>query len=531
MLHGVDVSGFQSVDFDFSPYDFGIIKATEGNGPLNSNFQGQVDGCLRAGKLLGFYHYAHPELNSNPETEARAFLDRIKPYIGKCVMALDWEGDATSQPVSWALNWLKYVHNETGVRPFFYSYSNYIMTTDLSTIAASYPLWLAQYTSGNPSWKWWDKWTMWQYTDSPVDQNRFDGTVQDWNDWSGEVEAEWISFNGWFTQGQKENNAQLFMKFFRAHGWTLESICAMLGNIDHESQINPGIWGNLSPWGNPSGKGYGLVQWTPYTRITDWMVAHGYEIGDGQGQCEKIQEELDHPEIENTWHTAGTPYTMTFKEFSRSNASPDQLAMIFLACYERPLNPNQPERGVSAMNWYSFLRGAPIFKPRLNTDGMLNSEFWYSTNNPYYPTYKLPNCTCYVWGRWWEITGTRPTNLSIGDGGDYWDDGIAAGIPHGSTPQLGAIACWKYDPWGHVAVVEQINTDGSIVISQSGYPSDYFWTETLYPPYVPSWIAQKPSYKMQGFLYLNTQPTPPDPVLPPSEIEQPANIMYYLKII
>ena len=28
--------------------------------------------------------------------------------------------------------------------------------------------------------------------------------------------------------------------------------------------------------GSPSGHGYGLVQWTPYTNYTDWIVNQGY---------------------------------------------------------------------------------------------------------------------------------------------------------------------------------------------------------------------------------------------------------------
>lgn len=48
-----------------------------------------------------------------------------------------------------------------------------------------------------------------------------------------------------------------------------------------------------------------------------------------------------------------------------------------------------------------------------------------------------------------------------------------AGGTQGSTPRVGAVAVftggdfWKY---GHVAVVERINRDGSIDISESNYP-------------------------------------------------------------
>lgn len=525
MLKGVDISGYQSAEFDFSAYDFGIIKATEGSGPLNSKFNSQVQSCLNAGKGLGFYHFARPEYNDF-QTEARAFLERVSPYLGKAVLCLDWEDKATGYPVSWALNWLNFVHNETGIRPFFYSYSNYIVNTDLSSIASKYPLWLAQYTSGTPNWKWWNKWKIWQYTDSPVDTNWFDGTRLQWEEMGGKIKGNWISKNQALKNSEMENNAELVWDYFRGKGWTLESVCGMLGNMEKESWINPGVWGYFNAWGNPDSTGLGLVQFTPYTKYTEWGKSHGYAFDSGEGQCAKIQEQME----QNEWVTSGTPYNLTFREYSRSNASPDQLAMIFLACYERPLEPNQPERGKRALAWFSYLRGAPIFVPRLNDNGMKNNPFWYK-NNPFYQAgYGLPNCTCYVWGRWWEITGIRPDKLSVGNGRDFYPEGAASGIPHGQTPQLGAIACWEYVPGGHVAVVEQINSDGSIIISESGWGSWYFKTETLYPPdYTPSWVKTIYGGYLQGFLYLDTQPTPPDPEIPPDGDDAASSIIYYLK--
>lgn len=41
-----------------------------------------------------------------------------------------------------------------------------------------------------------------------------------------------------------------------------------------------------------------------------------------------------------------------------------------------------------------------------------------------------------------------------------------------STPQVGAVAQWESGGYGHVAFVEQVNADGSIVISESSYVSN-----------------------------------------------------------
>ena len=66
------------------------------------------------------------------------------------------------------------------------------------------------------------------------------------------------------------------------------------------------------------------------------------------------------------------------------------------------------------------------FEPRLNSDGMMNKHIWYSDNPFYQAGYGLPNCTCYSWGRFWEVTSftglpitTRP-QLPLSDAGTWY---------------------------------------------------------------------------------------------------------------
>lgn len=528
MLRGVDISGYQSADFDFSSYDFGIIKVSEGIGVPSSVWKQQADKCLSQGKLLGFYHYCHPELNSTPDREVNDFVGRIRPYIGKAILALDWEGDSLGQPISWAKKWLDLVQSQTGIRPFLYTSSSVTHSYDWSSVAAKYPLWLAQYTSGQPSWSYWDKWTIWQYTDRPVDTNYFDGTASEWNNLAGNIHGKWISSNSFLNQAEMENNAEMVWAYFRYMGWSLEATCAMLGNMQSESTINPGIWENLDAWPSNPNLGAGLVGWTPYRRITDWLAKKGYAWGDGNGECAKLDEEMRHPEIEVTWIPT-EKYPMTFKEFAISHEDPEYLALAFLANYERPANPNQPQRGTQAKQWYAYLKGAPVFKPRMDASGIRGSPYWYS-NNPFYQAgYGLPNCTCYVWGRWFEITGIAP-NLPLGNANTWFDTAKGMGLKVGSIPALGSIICTWYADGGHVAIVEQINEDGSIIVSNSGWPSTFFWIETLYPPnYLAPWMPGN-AY-VQGFIYLTTQPTPPEPSKPvePEPISEDHKWVYYLK--
>jgi surface antigen len=127
------------------------------------------------------------------------------------------------------------------------------------------------------------------------------------------------------------------------------------------------------------------------------------------------------------------------------------------------------------------------YAPRLNTDGMSGNPKWYSRNLFYQCGYGLPNCTCYAWGRWWEISDpnnqfiNRP-NLSTGNGRDWWAYNISHNYyEYGQTPKLGAVICFtNSNPTtnGHVGVVEEIHSD-YIVTSNSEWGGRYFYLEQL----------------------------------------------------
>ncbi|MBR4200962.1 MAG: peptidoglycan-binding protein [Oscillospiraceae bacterium] len=121
----------------------------------------------------------------------------------------------------------------------------------------------------------------------------------------------------------------------------------------------------------------------------------------------------------------------------------------------------------------------------------------------------LANCVGYAAGRFNEIIGKGkflyfqyPPNAE-----DFYDTGIRQGLNVGLTPKLGAIIVWAKgktaapaDGAGHVAVVEQINADGSIVTSESGYGcANPFWT-SVRKKGTGNWSAG-PEYRFLGFVY------------------------------
>lgn len=160
--------------------------------------------------------------------------------------------------------------------------------------------------------------------------------------------------NRFLTQSEMTENAQYVLNYLMARGWTKNAVCGMLGNMQTESTINPGIWQSLDE-GNMSG-GFGLVQWTPATNYTNWADSHSLVWGEMDSNLQRILYEVEnklqwiHPD-------------MTFLEFSKSTDTAYNLGMLFLSHYERPANPDQPQRGTQAQNWFDTLTGGGVVDP------------------------------------------------------------------------------------------------------------------------------------------------------------------------
>ena len=143
----------------------------------------------------------------------------------------------------------------------------------------------------------------------------------------------------------------------------------------------------------------------------------------------------------------------------------------------------------------------------------------------------LPNCVGYAWGRFMEILGNSPSfdpetedpvpTLSTSNAG-LWYKKTSDGYERGQEPRVGAVICWeKPGAAGHVAIVEEVKDDGSIVTSESGWrdkveydPVAHFWvshrTNTD-----GHWGASKNGYIFQGFIY--------NPAVTPGGIVEPVS--------
>ena len=157
------------------------------------------------------------------------------------------------------------------------------------------------------------------------------------------------------TEDEALNNCRVFWGYFKAKGWSLNAVCGILGNAWYESTVNPNRWQGDDPWHQPPDRwGFGLVQWTPYTKIISWLEER-VGLNDvskfGQAECDRIQWEMEN----NQQWIATSAYPESFREYSTTTKDPYTCAIEFLANYERPYDPNQPERGTKAQELYDYL--------------------------------------------------------------------------------------------------------------------------------------------------------------------------------
>jgi lysozyme len=148
---------------------FALIKASEGIGMVDGQLRRNALGADAVGIPAGFYHYAHPELNSASD-EAENFVTAIAGLPCKLPLFIDVEGDAGQVDretlTQWCDDFLLAVQHRTGARVGLYT-GAYFARDNLGPTLGKYPLWIAHYGAETPLHNdTWPRWSMFQYSDN-----------------------------------------------------------------------------------------------------------------------------------------------------------------------------------------------------------------------------------------------------------------------------------------------------------------------------------------------------------------------------
>ncbi len=209
---------------------------------------------------------------------------------------------------------------------------------------------------------------------------------------------------------QMQGNAQEVLAFLEARGWSLNAIAGLCGNMQSESNINPGIWQSLQE-GNYAG-GFGLVQWTPATNYTNWAGANGYGITDPNGQLTWI-DSVTVPA--GQWIPTGA-YPLSFDQFKVSGESPEYLASAFLKNFERAGVEVEQERRQQARYWYDYLSQYSGGAEKINTavEWALqianDNSHGYDQGNRWGPDY---DCSSLLIQAWENAGGAEKINTAV----------------------------------------------------------------------------------------------------------------------
>lgn len=139
-----------------------------------------------------------------------------------------------------------------------------------------------------------------------------------------ELTTSWIipHEQRYLTEEESFNNYKCIYEYFRGK-WSDLAIAGFCGAISGESGGNPNIFQNLNQFSLPTQyEGFGLVGWTPYTRITNWLNERGYSVDQyGVAECIKLEEEWNRNATNAEWIPTSS-YNVTFKEWSQLTDKP-----------------------------------------------------------------------------------------------------------------------------------------------------------------------------------------------------------------
>lgn len=177
-----------------------IHKATEDTNYRDPNRATNCANAIANGIAISTYHWLSPD--SDPEDQMKFYLDTIQPVNGERVVIDYEENGCTLNMLKDAVEALIDLDRTLGITV----YSGHLLKEQLgnqydSLLAENTDLWLAQYTSGTPSWpeETYNQWMLWQYSETGtvdgitggyVDLNNFQGNDQEFIEWISPTGAE-----------------------------------------------------------------------------------------------------------------------------------------------------------------------------------------------------------------------------------------------------------------------------------------------------------------------------------------------------
>lgn len=263
-MNGIDIAGHQKgINLSVVPCDFVIVKATQGKTFVNPEFTTQITQALSLGKCAGVYHYAN---GAGVDIEADHFVDVIKPYLGRVILAIDWENNkdrktgANDNPKFVAGDYkyceqlLMAVKQRTGVTPFLYM-SKSVARQFKWEVGRNFPFWCAQYKKSPPT----------TYVNNPWTDDK------GWGAWTG---CKILQYSSKGRLKGYNSDLDLDLSYMNADEWA--EYCKPIIQQTQPSTPN-GMDDLLKPTLRKGDRGEAVRAWQMY------LNEHGYYCGNADG--------------------------------------------------------------------------------------------------------------------------------------------------------------------------------------------------------------------------------------------------------
>lgn len=224
--------------------------------------------------------------------------------------------------------------------------------------------------------------------------------IETYNDWYVRTDGRLGPYT--VTSSQQPTTEQIYnatkvYNYFNNLGWSLSAICGMIGNMMHESTINPAFIqathrGDLPNSANDlsdvpnsvmlsfygsGANGIGLVQWDGSTstppagqKLVSFAERYNYIWYDGDCQVFRIRREKE----TNIQWTSHTYYgiTWTWDNYVNNTRTPEESAHIWRRCYE-VASAGDTESGTNARWFYDYFSSGPT--PPVPDDWISGEDF------------------------------------------------------------------------------------------------------------------------------------------------------------
>ena len=273
--------------------------------------------------------------------------------------------------------------------------------------------------------------------------------IDTYNDWYVRTDGRlgpWTVTTSQQPTTEQIYNATKVYNYFWALGWSLSAICGMIGNMMHESTIDPAfiqathrnqlpnsaqdladVPNNvmLSFYGSGA-NGIGLVQWDGSTntppagqKLVSFAERYNYIWYDGDCQVFRIKREKE----TNIQWQSHTYYgiTWTWSNYPTNNRTPEESAHIWRRCYE-VAEAGDTESGTNARWFYDYFSGSPPVPPT-PTDEWITGTAFSTLATAYDPNitgqdipYSQWDCIAFVNHVWKDVPVVSQNSYSLPNG-------------------------------------------------------------------------------------------------------------------